>query len=508
MKKFLYLAAACLLAACNGGEEPEQQPSLEVKPLQLDFAAADAAPQEITVTAVGVEWEYILSGGASEWVTVDDSREGVLTVSVADNPAQERRTASLAVNPQGNIKVKPRSVTIAQAGNDTPVVYSLTVEPAALTFEPENAPAQEVKVTTEGEGLMWSTEVEEVARGWITVTERDGGFTVVVADNPGQAPRSGNITVVPDSEAASPKVVRVTQQELVLPPSLDIALNNGASPEEGFVLDYRGQTDGDYNILVTAVNVEWRVSVRYESGTDEGWIKANAIVFDDDTRVSIVGGIENESPEPRVGWVVVSSDAEGVGSYEVKVTQEGKPDFISTLEEDVDFGQFTKSRIIVSPNDYWRHDEVTAWEIMCWDEGVEFIENPPFPEQPRFEGTGGRISFTLITEVLEKNDDNVYILPDGIYTVVANFDDNPDLKQPGNISAGVAGNYLHPIWPRYAWFVRMENGVYNGEACIRSGTMTVTNIGEDEYEIVFEFESDAGYRVEGSYTGTFEIRVG
>ena len=40
MKKFLYLAAACLLAACNGGDEPEQQPSLEVKPLQLDFAAA------------------------------------------------------------------------------------------------------------------------------------------------------------------------------------------------------------------------------------------------------------------------------------------------------------------------------------------------------------------------------------------------------------------------------------------------------------------------------------
>lgn len=80
---------------------------------------------------------------------------------------------------------------------------------------------------------------------------------------------------------------------------------------------------------------------------------------------------------------------------------------------------------------------------------------------------------------------------------MANFDDNPDLKQPGNISAGVAGTYLHPIWPRYAWFVRMENGVHNGEACIRSGTMTVTNIGEDEYEIVFEFESDAGYPCRG-----------
>ena len=217
-------------------------------------------------------------------------------------------------------------------------------------------------MTTEGEGLMWSTEVEEVARGWITVTERDGGFTVVVADNPGQAPRSGNITVVPDSEAASPKVVRVTQQELVLPPSLDIALNNGASPEEGFVLDYRGQTDGDYNILVTAVNVEWRVSVRYESGTDEGWIKANAIDFDDDTRAHCRRYRERNPLSPvSAGWSSLPM-REGVGSYEVKVTQEGKPDFISTLEEDVDFGQFTKSRIIVSPNDYWRHDEVTAWD--------------------------------------------------------------------------------------------------------------------------------------------------
>ncbi len=501
------MAAVCLLAAC-GGEDPGVQASLEVTPLRIDYEASGALPREVTVAAVGVEWEWALSGGASEWVSVDDSREGVLTVSVTDNPSGEQRTANLAVNPQGNAKVKPRSVALVQAGSDTPAVWALTVEPAALTFEAENAPVQEVAVTALGEGLTWSTEVEQAARGWITVSESGGKFTVVVADNPAQAPRSGRITVVPSHEAASPKVVHVTQRERVFPPSLAVALSNGATPEEGFVFGYRGETEGDCNIGVAAVNVGWYASVRYESGADEGWLTADVIDFADDTRVSVRGGVENKSPDPRVGWVVVSSDTAGVGPYEVKVTQEGKPDFISTLEEDVDFGELSRSRVIVAPNGEWRRDEVTQWELMFWSEGVEFVESPPFPEQPRFEGSGGRITLSVVTEAIERNDDNEYLLPEGVYTVVANFDDNPDLKRPGHISAGVAGNYMHPVWPRFAWFVRMGRGIYDGEACIGSGTMTVIRSGGDGYEIRFDFGSDAGYVVKGSYKGRFDLRVG
>lgn len=91
------------------GNEP--QPSLEVSPTSLIFAAAAAPAQEVTVTAVGTDWEYELVGNASEWVTVTEDRtKGLLTVGVQDNPQAEQRTASLTVNAAGGsgIKVKTR----------------------------------------------------------------------------------------------------------------------------------------------------------------------------------------------------------------------------------------------------------------------------------------------------------------------------------------------------------------------------------------------------------------
>lgn len=113
--------------------------------------------------------------------------------------------------------MKDKTVTIVQQPSDTPVVYSITVEPASLTFEAEGAATQKVTVMTEGEGLTWRTEVDEAARGWLTVTEGEGQFAVAVSDNPDTVERAGNITVIPSEESASPKVVRVVQKEKVIP---------------------------------------------------------------------------------------------------------------------------------------------------------------------------------------------------------------------------------------------------------------------------------------------------
>jgi len=72
MKKILFIAAACMFAAActpqNGGGETA---SLEVSPKSLTFGAEDTTPQEITVTATGVEWEYAVPSSA-DWITVDD----------------------------------------------------------------------------------------------------------------------------------------------------------------------------------------------------------------------------------------------------------------------------------------------------------------------------------------------------------------------------------------------------------------------------------------------------
>ena len=205
MKKILFVAAACLLAvACKPTENGGTTASLEVSPSSLAFGAEDTTPQEITVTATGVEWEYTLPSSA-DWITVDDGTAGKLLVSVVKNPTAEKRTASIAVKPVNNDDVKAKSVTVTQAGSETPEVYSLTVDPAALTFEAEGAAGQSVKVTASGEGITWSAAVDEAAKEWITLsategTEGETTLTVTVQDNPDTAERSANVTLTPSAD--------------------------------------------------------------------------------------------------------------------------------------------------------------------------------------------------------------------------------------------------------------------------------------------------------------------
>ena len=265
MKKTLFAVAACLLAMACKPEDGGTTASLEVSPSSLTFGAEDTTPQEITVTATGVEWEYTVPSSA-DWITVDDGTAGKLLVSVSANTSADARNASITIKPTDHNDVKAKSVTVTQAGSETPEVYSLTVDPAALTFEAEGAAGQSVKVTASGEGMTWSAAVEDAAKEWITLSATEGSegettLTVTVQDNPDTAERSANVTLTPSAESAGPKAIRVTQEAKVLPPSLSITLDNGSEPNEGYHYDYKG-TDGQYDkITLQAVNIEWSASV-------------------------------------------------------------------------------------------------------------------------------------------------------------------------------------------------------------------------------------------------------
>ena len=222
MKKTLFAVAACLLAMACKPEDGGTTASLEVSPSSLTFGAEDTTPQEITVTATGVEWEYTVPSSA-DWITVDDGTAGKLLVSVVKNPTAEKRTASIRITAKDNDDLEPVSVTVTQAGSETPEVYSLTVDPAALTFEAEGAAGQSVKVTASGEGMTWSAAVEDAAKEWITLSTTEGSegettLTVTVQDNPDTAERSANVTLTPSVESVGPKAIRVTQEAKVLPP--------------------------------------------------------------------------------------------------------------------------------------------------------------------------------------------------------------------------------------------------------------------------------------------------
>ena len=500
MKKILFVAAACLLAvACKPTENGGTTASLEVSPSSLTFGAEDATPQEITVTATGVEWEYTVPSSA-DWITVDDGTAGKLLVSVAKNPTAEKRTASIAVKPVNNDDVKAKSVTVTQAGSENPEVYSLTVEPAALTFVAEGAEAQSVKVTATGEGITWSAAADE----WITLSATEGAegettLTVTVQDNPDTAQRVANITLTPSVESVGPKAIRVTQEAKVLPPSFSMSYNGGEIPEEGFTIHYKGETS--YDVDVVPVNVEWNVKVEYEAGSS-GWLEANKVESENVNKIHIACNLdkrENTSSDPRTARVVVTTNVEDIGPFEIPVMQEGKPEFLSTLEEDVDFGVLTRNRVIASVNNDYRNESKTAWDFILWDEGIEydFVGN--------FTGTGDKLCVYLYTEPIQQNDDNEYYLPDGTYTVAATKDDTTYEFQPGDITAGRWG-YSHPTFPSGTWYIRMENDTVTGDACITGGTITVTRNGE-EYDIAFDFTSDAGYKVTGSFKGALNVHA-
>ena len=492
-----------LAAACTPQDGGGETASLEVSPKSLTFGAEDTTPQEITVTATGVEWEYAVPSSA-DWITVDDGTAGKLLVSVAKNPTAEKRTASIRITAKDNDDLEPVSVTVTQAGSETPEVYSLTVDPAALTFEAEGAAGQSVKVTASGEGITWSAAVDEAAKEWITLSATEGAegettLTVTVQDNPDTAERSANVTLTPSAESVGPKAIRVTQEAKVLPPSLTMTYNDGDVPEVGFVIDYLGRKR--YTINDVPVNLDWNVRVSYDNEKEKDWLTVNPFKDEDSGihNISInANDKKNENSAPRTARVIVTTDVEGIGPFEIPVTQEGKPEFLSTLEEDVDFGVLTQSRVIVYPNNDYRESSYTKWDFNLWNDGISYDGSS------KFTGSGDRMCVTVAGEVLTQNDDNEYYLAEGTYTVAANFSGTVT-PEVGQISGGAFG-FSHPEFPKGTWYIRMQDDAVTGDACIKEGTMTVARSGET-YTLTFDFTSDAGYKVTGSFEGALNVRA-
>ena len=502
MKKILFVAAACILAAaCKPTETETTTASLEITPTSLSFAAEDTAPQTITVTAVGVEWTYSLAESGKEWVTIERLSDKELTVAVADNTKAEQRTAAVTFKAKDNNRIKDRSVTIIQQGAENPEVYALTVDPTVLTFEAEGAAGQSVKVTASGEGMTWSAAVDEAAKEWITLsategTEGETTLTVTVQDNPDTAERSANVTLTPSAESVGPKAIRVTQEAKVLPPSFSMSYEGGELPAEGFVADYKGSAS--FQIAVTPVNVIWDVKTQYESGGND-WLQVSKYESETVNLITINFNLRNDSPETRTATITVTTDAEGIGPFEIKASQQGKPDFLSTITEDVSMN-LTYCYALVAPNNDYRNEPSTLWDLRLWSDGITYDETN-YPNY--YVGTGEKLCVYFYSDPLTLNDDNEYYLPDGTYTVTA-FGDGGTSLNPGEIRGG--GETWNYVFPQGSWYSRVEESNITENALISEGTATVTRNGE-VYTITFDFTSDAKYSVTGTFEGEFEIHV-
>ena len=125
------------LVACKGTETPQEQPSLKVNPLALEFAASGNASQTLTVEAVAVEWTHEVSGAAKEWLTVSKTDAETLTVTVSDNETAEKRSGTVTVSATDHPEMKPIGVTVSQEAGEV-TEYSISVNPVSLEFEADS----------------------------------------------------------------------------------------------------------------------------------------------------------------------------------------------------------------------------------------------------------------------------------------------------------------------------------------------------------------------------------
>ena len=75
----------------------------------------------------------------------------------------------------------------------------------------------------------------------------------------------------------------------------------------------------------------------YDNEKEKDWLTVNPFKDEDSGihNISInANDKKNENSAPRTARVIVTTDVEGIGPFEIPVMQEGKPEFLSTLEED------------------------------------------------------------------------------------------------------------------------------------------------------------------------------
>lgn len=503
MKKYLWLASVMLLAAaCK--PETDNTASLSASSSEIEFEAAGAAVQTITVTARNVTWNYSMPESTAAWITAERNGDA-LSLTAADNMSKEARTGQIRIFAENNDKVAALGISLRQAGNaDAPDLY-LTVEPASLTFVGEGASPQEVTVTASVETLAWEAVPDGDAAEWIAVEAGNGKFSVSVSDNPSEERRTGKIIVTPSETAAEAKAVIVVQEGKIVPPSLTVT-----PIPESMEWEYKDIETMLY-LSITAVNCTWSARAVDEEGKTADWV--GLYPDKNNTQLNIRPQTRNTSASPRSGYVIISADAEGIEEVRFPVSQTGAPEHLTTLAEDLDLNTLGLSwaRTTMTPQypeDLFQSPS-TKWEMNICSSGISFN-----PNTGRYEGDGHKLQFTLVTDQIMLDEETMnYVIPDGEYVVgpVKPSPEDPTefyYKDPFTIDQGEEGT---SIWVPYRgfWYLETEAGETGDRAPMREGTVTVTKqaAGNTLYTLDFDLTDDMGNRITGTYEGSIGLYV-
>ncbi len=486
---WLTLSASIAVSCTDNGTETPQK-SVKVEPAVMTFAAVSAQSQEAVVTAVGVEWNVEVPQIAQDWLTAVKEGDDKVVVGVADNPSAGERVGSVTIVVSGDESVRNKEITVTQAGNETPEVYSLTLSVGRLDFEAQATEAQNVTVTVEGEGMTWKAVADA---DWITVDESEDGFSVSVKENVGTSERTGMVVVTPSEETVSPAELLVVQAKGELPASLEV------NYDEFRFLPTGKFYQGDAVLFVTAQNCGWTWRAVDEAGAPAEWILVDDSLIE--KTVLMITCTQNDGETERLGYIEVIPDTEKLEPKKVRIVQDAVKDHLSELDGDVDMTVAAKNaKIFMNPlNDY--EDRATPWEFRMWSDGIVYDDS----QWPPYSGTGEYVQFYLYSEKIVFNDTSEYDLPATVYTVTV-IDPNTGgmgLEEVNTITAGYVPDY-NPTMQLGSWYYRIENDEVVVKAPIKEGTLVVERNGAD-YVLTFDFKDDFGFSLSGRREGQLDI---
>lgn len=497
MKRYAYLLAAAALAlniSCTGPENPAQpEATLKAEPASLRFAAAAAPAQTVTVTAEETEWTHSIPEDAG-WLTA--TRDGDrLSVSVADNADETDRSASITLNAAAE-GVEPVKITVRQEAAEAPEPEkpSLSVSPEKLVFAAAGAPGQEVTVTVTG-GITWKASPSG-AEEWIHIVPAEGKFTVTVDDNPNALERNASINVSPSDKTIQTGRIHITQEAAAVPPSIEPVLPDGTTPEEGLELPFTAGF-AKFAVKVAPDAAQWSAYARDENDKTPDWLTVHAVVAPEQHSITLEYKI-NDATETRTAYLFLQHESEETEPVRVKVTQRGKTDVNSTIYEDIE-SHPTQIMAEVMANNDWRDFPFVQWTLKLYTDGITYDTL-----WGRWGGTGDRITIRMTGS--PQHEDEV-VLEEMTYEVVPYEEYNKmpaSDRKPGWVCAA-QGSGKTVLYPSGTWHQVYENGSITGCANAVGGTVTVTRSGDD-YTITWDFTSDAGCKVTGSYTGPIEIQ--
>ena len=259
-------------------------------------------------------------------------------------------------------------------------------------------------------------------------------------------------------------------------------------------------------LTVTAENTEWSAKATDAEGNALDWATATASTGEGYINLSFT---RNTQKQPRSGILVVTPTAEGLNELRIPITQTAAPDHLTTLDGDLDLTTLGLDHGYSTLMPYAPDDTLQPtiqWELNLFSEGLSFNRNTG-----AIEGSGHRLHFMPVTERIEMNDDDMYILPDGEYEIVPaplDSDGGGVYKAPWTIEQGSEGE---TVWSKYMgfWYQEYKENTVTASAPIISGTVTVTKMEGFENSYVFEFDllDDIGNRLTGTYSGSIGLNV-